>query len=319
MQDFVHQQYHKVIKLTILYTSCIQLRPNNIPWKICWSTKTDPWKENNSEQQKYGPLQSWRKTKSEAFAKMIGESFELTKVRKKWVGVGVSKWKCSWVDRCKHQIKLLMVCLCYSSHSHLVENAVSGSWVFSTSILPLQILFRLTKIKPSRMNSYLREWSLGCWLWGNELRSSSKDFQEILPGIWSWLRVKGGEDSESIMEIVGDFPLTIVTWKKTFTGKTTRMMESTSPPEKKKKKTRWSFGTPKKCFNLKKALSYSSRNLCGLLAGLLYWKILFFDDMSHEILDSKVCKGIQVHTKSDKIQEAFWIIFFSFFSNKKGA
>ena len=32
---------------------------------------------------------------------------------------------------------------------------------------------------------------------------------------------------------------------------------------------------------------------------------LFFDDMSYEILDSKVREGIQVHTKSDKTQEAF--------------
>lgn len=70
------------------------------------------------------------------------------------------------------------------------------------------------------------------------------------------------------------------------------MMESTSPPEK----NQWSFGNQKKCFNLKKALSYSSRNLCGLLAGLVYWKILFLDDMSHEILDSKVREGIRVYT-----------------------
>ena len=69
-----------------------------------------------------GPFKVDEKQKSEAFAKMIGESFELTKVRKKWVGV--SKWKCSWVDRCKHQINFLMVCFCYSSHT--VENAVSG-------------------------------------------------------------------------------------------------------------------------------------------------------------------------------------------------
>ena len=107
-------------------------------------------------------------------------------------------------------------------------------------------------------NSYLREWSLGCWLWGNELLSSSKDY-----GNPPWnlvLKIKVERIPNPSWKLLGIFHSPLWRGQKLLLEKQQGWWNQRLPP-KKGKKNEDPLETPNKCFNLKKALSYSSSGI----------------------------------------------------------